>query len=603
MIPDAKIAEIRERADIGEVVGEYISLRRTGNSMKGVCPFHADTDPSFNVNLVRQFYHCFGCGVSGDVFNFLQRIEGIDFIESAKRLAARYSIELPQRPISPVARTRAERERAAARRRIHILETATAFFEAQLASDTGKVARDALKERGIERATAAKYRLGYAPPSWSSLIDHCLSSRIAPKELEAVGLALPRKNGGFYDRFRQRLMFTISTPSGQPLAFSGRALGDSAEDRGAKYINSPETPEYTKGKVLFGLYQARVPISKASEVILVEGNFDVIALAQAGIENAVAPLGTALTPEQAALLRRRVDRVTILFDSDKAGRAAAVRAFPILANAGLSSYLARLPEGEDPDSFVRKEGAIGVTECLDKRSGLLDAIIDEAAASHDGSMQDIANKIGMLRPFFSAVRSAMERDLYRRRIAAAFDIDPQVVFQYLRGSGPLAAPAASGPPKAGLPGRVEERELVGVLLDVPVLWDEVISEGTVSLVSTPELKTLLNDMANRHKRKESSLADLITSADKRTISSWLAGRAMVRLYDEEDRARRAIKEIRNKLTRTHIETKIKELDKKIQLANASGDDGRVLELSREKASLQKKGTDGKKEPLFDLNRA
>ncbi|MBW2279050.1 MAG: DNA primase [Deltaproteobacteria bacterium] len=433
MIPEAKIAEIRERADIAEVVGDYVTLKRAGVNLKGVCPFHADTDPSFNVNPDRQFFHCFGCGASGDVFSFLQRVEGLQFTETIERLAKRFGIELPQRPMDPAARSAEERARQAGRRRREILETAASFFEAQLLAPAARGARELLGERGIDEETAREFRLGYAPDSWQGLLDHLGTKRIAPRELEQVGLALPRKSGsGYYDRFRNRLVFTVTDPSGHPIAFSARALGD-GEEAGAKYINSPETPEFTKGKVLYGLHQARVHLSKTREAVLVEGNFDVVSLARAGVGNVVAPLGTALTEDQTAILRRRVEQVTVMFDGDSAGRTAAARAFPVLARAGLAAYVAPLPQGEDPDSLVRRGGREAVEHLLDAKRGLLDEIIDSSAATCDGTAQNAARRIEKLGKFVGVVRSPMERDIYRQRVADAFGVEPRTVFRYMRG--------------------------------------------------------------------------------------------------------------------------------------------------------------------------
>ncbi len=602
MIPDEKIAEIRERADIAEVIGDYVTLKRTGSNLKGVCPFHADTDPSFSVNPARQFFHCFGCGASGDVFLFVQKIEGLEFIESAKRLAARYSIELPEKPMSARARTQAERNREATRRRHYLYEEATKFFEQNLRTPAGQAAVALLKSRDIDGETAKKYRLGYAADAWQGLIEYFNSKKVGPKELSDAGLALPRKSSGFYDRFRNRLMFTIVDGSGQPIAFSGRVLPSDNDDPGAKYINSPETPEYTKGKVLYGLHQARVPISKAKEVILVEGNFDVVSLARAGIENVVAPLGTALTEDQAGLLRRRVDAVSVMFDGDAAGRKAAARAFPVLAKAGLASYLVHIPVGEDPDSLVRKGGIAAVQEAIEKRRGLLDHIISAAAATHDGSVQDISRKIEGLRPYLDALRGPMERDLYKKKVAETFGVSPESVFKYLRGGTRQVQTTSNTSSGGQVPGRIEERELVGVLLDCPNLLDTVLADGTISYVTTPPIRKLLDDIASRQIRKESSIGDLISRTENTGFGSWLASRAMVKLYEDDEKAKRALFDIQSKLSAASIKGRIDELENQIRLAASAGDDEKILMLSREKVNLQRKSKvgDEKMDRLFDV---
>lgn len=588
MIPDAKVSEIRERMDIVEVIGEYVTLRRAGANLKGVCPFHADSDPSFNVNPARQFFHCFGCGASGDLFGFVMRMEGISFTEAARRLAARAGVTLPEPSKSPQARTQEEARQEARKRRRFVLEEAAAFFETQLQTAAGKRAREAIAARGISEEVAARYRLGYAPDAWSSLLDHMGPKRISPKELETVGLVLQRKGGsGCYDRFRDRLMFTITDPGGQPIAFSGRALNPDEAARGAKYINSPETEEYTKGKVLFGLHQARVAMSKSQEAILVEGNFDVVSLAEAGIENVVAPLGTALTSEQALLLRRRVERVVLMFDGDEAGRKASTRAFPILANAGLASYSVPLPSGEDPDSLVRTKGADEVVAMIEKKSGLLDQIIQLTAATCDGSLQDKARKIEKLKPFIHALGTRMEMDLYRGRIAALFNVDERVVFRALSATPPppdAGSGDASGP--LPLPGRLEERELVGLLLDFPDFYTQAEARGVLEYISSPSLRRVIERIGFLLERRESSVAELQNAAGDPRTARWLGERAMVCLYTEKEKANQAFEEVSKKLGKRPIREQIKELDQQIRLASAAGDDARVLELSRKKADLQ-----------------
>jgi DNA primase len=589
LVPDAKIAEIRERADIVEVIGEYVALKRAGINYKGVCPFHADTDPSFNVNPARQFFHCFGCSASGDVFGFLQRVDGLDFMEAVERLAARYGVELPKPQASAAARSNEERAREQVRRRRYVLEEGAAFFEAALATPAAAAARKMISDRGIDDGTATRYRLGYAPDAWDGLLEHLREKRVSPREVEEVGLAIPRKTGsGYYDRFRNRLVFTVTDPSGHPIAFSARSLGEGDAD-GAKYINSPETAEYHKGRVLFGLHQARVAMSKAREAILVEGNFDVLSMARAGVENVVAPLGTALTEEHAAILRRRVERVVVLFDGDKAGRAAAARAFPMLARAGLAAYHAPLPDGEDPDSLVRKRGPEAIREILAKPRGLLDEIIRASAETADGTVQDAARRIGKLRDFLDAVQEPMERDMYRQRVAEAFSVDPAFVFRYLRSPASAAAPAEGAPPQrpGDAPGLPEDRDLVGLMLDQPELCEEAHASGAIGLISDPELRRIAEELTFKQKRKESLVAEMMSGSGESQALTWLARRGMQRLFVDEETGKRALGEILRKMKKRGITTQILDIKQHIRRAHASGDDQKVLALQRQKTELEK----------------
>jgi DNA primase len=603
VVPDSKIAEIRERADIVEVIGEYVGLKRAGVNFKGVCPFHADSDPSFNVNPARQFFHCFGCNTSGDVFAFVQRVDGLDFMEAVERLAAKYGVELPKQQASPAARSAEERAREASRRRRFVLEEAAAFFEAKLATAEAAQAQKALADRGVDAEIAKRFRLGYAPDAWDGLLSHLGAKGVAAREVEEVGLAIPRKTGsGFYDRFRNRLVFTVNDPSGHPIAFSARSLATGEAD-GAKYINSPETAEYHKGRVLFGLHQARVAMSKAREAILVEGNFDVLALARAGAENVVAPLGTALTEEHAAMLRRRVERVVVLFDGDRAGRSAAARAFPILARAGLAAYYAPLPDGEDPDSLVRKRGVDALREVLSKPRGLLDEIIRASAAAGDGTVQDAARRIGKLRDYLEAVKEPMERDMYRQKVAESFSVEPAFVFRYLRSQNSLPPPAADAARAMGAgaaPGHSEERDLVGLLLDLPGLCEEARDIGAIGMISDLKLRHIADELTLKQKRKESLVAEMMTGAEESPIVSWLARRGMERLFTDDETGQKALSEIFRKMKNRRIGAQIADLKKQIRLADASGDAQKVFAIQRQKAELEKELHDT--ELAFDKGR-
>jgi DNA primase len=600
LIPDAKISEIRQRTDLAELVGEYVTLKRSGANLKGVCPFHADSDPSFNVNEARQFFHCFGCSASGDAFAFLMRIEGLDFTEAAIRLAARAGVTLPSQDQSPEVRTKEAKKREARKRRHFILEEAAKFFEEALRSDGGAPARAAIGERNVSEETVARFRMGYAPAGWSSLIDYMAKQRqVSARELERVGLALPRKNGpGFYDRFRHRLMFTITDPGGQPIAFSGRVLDADEAKQGAKYINSPETEDYTKGHVLFGLHQARVAISKKREAILVEGNFDVLSMAEVGIDNVVAPLGTALTTEQALLLRRRVENVLVMFDGDDAGRKAARRAFPLLARAGIASYYISLPMGEDPDSVIRKGGAAGILERLSAKVGMLDQIVSDSAAGCDGSLQDKARRIEALKPYVSALSTPMQSDLYRGKIADAFGVDRRSVSRALGGAR-LTDPGPQGRPIREKPGTVEERALVGLIIDMPEFGARIEEARLTNLITSPSLKRVLERIAFLVKRQEFSLAEVTAAAGDERTATWISGRAMKSLYEKKEISERAFSEIVDKLTKRDIKQQLRELDNQIRLASSQGDDVRVLELSRKRTDLQRNSL--MSVPKFDLD--
>ena len=354
------IDRVREATDIVSLVGEQLRLTKAGRSFKGLCPFHTEKTPSFHVNPDRQIYHCFGCGAGGNAITFLIEHSKLTFPEAVRMLAERAGIALP-----------ANTEEAGADLeigRIHeALAMAAEFFEERLAHrDVGKPARDYLAGRDISMETAVSFRLGFAPNGWSNLLD-VAGKKFTPEILAKAGLIIQKDDGGAYDRFRNRLMVPITSASGRVIGFGGRTLGD--DD--AKYINSPESPVYQKGHLLFGLAMARDAMRGSDAAILVEGYFDHLRVFAAGFTNVVAVAGTAFTPHQATLLRRHAARVHLVFDGDSAGLNAAWKAAGLCLAAGLLPQLVILPEGDDPDSLIRRDGAQAFRAALDTAMDLV----------------------------------------------------------------------------------------------------------------------------------------------------------------------------------------------------------------------------------------
>ncbi|HMG24752.1 MAG TPA: DNA primase, partial [Kofleriaceae bacterium] len=379
MIPDDVIAQIRDAADIVAVIGQHVQLKRAGTSWKGLCPFHGEKTPSFNVVPAKQFFHCFGCQKHGDVFSFLMELEGKSFVEVAEELAGRFAITVPRVEESPELR-RARGERIAM---LDLNKLATAFFRELLADPKrGEPGRAYLARRGVTAETAERFQLGYAPGEWGALADH-LKARGADLELAVrLGLVAHRpRSGGFYDRNRDRLVCPVIVPGGDVVGFSSRLVGAPAPapdgSEPPKYINSPESAVYKKGKLLFGLAQAREAMHTQKRAVLVEGNFDVITLHQAGFTEVVAPLGTALTPEQIGVLKRLTERIVLLYDGDRAGYKATMHALQMCVEADAEVLVTStpgnsraggkgssasgggpggLPLGVDPDSLVAGGG-------------------------------------------------------------------------------------------------------------------------------------------------------------------------------------------------------------------------------------------------------
>jgi DNA primase len=372
-IPEEILTRIRERANIVEIVGAHVGLRRVGRNHIGLCPFHSEKTPSFTVNEDRGIFHCFGCGAGGNVFSFLMRLEGTPFPEIVERLARQYGVELPERGEDDPAL----RQREALFR---MNDQVARFFHRYLwDSAEAAPARDYLEERGIGREVADRFLLGYAPARADSLVRKLRDGGQSLESAVRLGLIRERREGGgHYDLFRARLTFPITDSSGRVVGFGSRSVPGTPSATGdlPKYLNSPETPLYRKGSHLYGLAGARDAIRRADRVLVVEGYFDVLALAQAGIGHVVASLGTALTLGQLEVVKRFTRNVVAFFDGDNAGRAAAEKSLPIFFEAGLWGRAAFLPGADDPDTFVRREGADAALALIGRAIPLFEFYLD-----------------------------------------------------------------------------------------------------------------------------------------------------------------------------------------------------------------------------------
>jgi DNA primase len=372
MDSDAVKEEIRERIDLVDLVSQYVELKQAGRNWKGLCPFHQEKTPSFNVNRESKFWKCFGCGAGGDVFSFVMRIENVAFPEAMRILSERAGLTWEPSWSRPGERDEREEIR-------HANTVAVGWFKAQLAGKLGAPARAYLESRGLDEETIDRFQLGYAPPGWDGLLSHLGSKGIAPERAERAGLVKQSDQGTYYDIFRNRIIFPICDVVGKVIAFGGRALDP--EDP-AKYLNSPETQVFRKGRTFYGLDIARRAISDAGAAIVVEGYMDVIALAQHGVENVVATLGTALTEQHAKVLARYTPEIILIYDADAAGMQAALRSARVFEDCSAAVKIAPLPEGHDPDDYVREYGEAGFRELLNERLGLVEYRLREVFSRH-----------------------------------------------------------------------------------------------------------------------------------------------------------------------------------------------------------------------------
>lgn len=442
---DSVTALVKEQADIIQIIGECVDLKRAGARFLGRCPFHGEKTPSFSVHPGQQFYHCFGCGESGDVFSFMMKYHNLDFPTALQTLARRYQIELPEKHYS-----QAEQEKERQRKVMYAInEKAARLFRDYLLQGKGAAsARAYLERRGIPPDIQEKFQLGYAPAvetvGWNFLGAGLQGEESAAAE--AVGLLVKNDKGGTYDRFRDRILFPIFDPKGRISGFGGRIVGDGQP----KYMNSPESPVFDKSRLLLGLFQQAAEIRSRQRVVLVEGNFDLVSLVVHGCPNVVAPLGTALTRPQLKLLRHYAENAILLFDGDAAGVKAAVRAVPLFLAEEMSAKVALLPSGHDPDTFVREKGLEQLERLLDAATPLAEFALTKLIEEHGLTLDGKRKIVEELRPLVQAAASPLQRSLligyFSKELSEKLGIPAQQLSELLADHSPVVSSAVPLPP-------------------------------------------------------------------------------------------------------------------------------------------------------------
>ena len=470
-VPSETIQQIRERVDIVDLISTYVSLSKAGQNFKGLCPFHSEKSPSFSVNPTSQYFHCFGCQAGGDAFTFLMKQENMDFMEALRELSQRANIALPERrSTSPRTETGLSRERY-----FHLYQLAASWYHQNLQNTSeAQEARTYLDQRGISRESWATFQLGYAPQGWSGLSQWMERKSVKLDELIQAGLVVRKEKEGAqgfstYDRFRNRVVFPIADARAQVLAFGGRVMQDEASP---KYLNSPETDLFFKGRALYGLDKARQSATEAGRFYLVEGYFDVIALHEHGISNAVAPLGTALTADHVQILRRFVSSVMLVFDGDTAGVNATLRTLDLFMNSGVDVRVLVLPVGDDPDTYVRTNGVDAFRELESQAVTLLDFVVTSVLDNtKKDSIQDRVKGADEVLAILQKTKNPLEKDEYLKVVSERLGIRQDLLRKRLptlrmrvdseraRAKPPEALPVATLPV-----GRREERDIIILLL-------------------------------------------------------------------------------------------------------------------------------------------
>ncbi len=584
LIPDAVLDEIRDRTDLVGFIGDYVPLKKSGRSYKGLCPFHTEKTPSFNVSPDRNIFRCFGCGAGGNVFTFLMQMDGMSFLEAVRHLAKRAGVEVP----APT-----PEEASDARRRERLLKVtsraATLYHRQLLEAPEAEGARRYLADRGLTDAAIKNFELGYAPAGWNFLLKKAQASGVSTDDLEAVGLVIrSERGGGHYDRFRARLIFPITDHRGDVVGFGGRLLDPDATE--AKYINTPETALYHKGRLLYGMDKARREAQDCDELLVTEGYLDVITAHQEGLGNIVATMGTALTEQHARLIGRYAKRVTLVFDADQAGLNAARRGADLLLAQGLQVEVLSLPDGHDPDSYIRSSGMEAFEASHRQAKPLVEFLLDELLKGDEADSPARKGRVASeLLPFVSRIPNRVERDEAFRQMADALGVREEALRDEFRRQraearrhpvkGPGAEPVVQETPWP------EEELLLRILLQDRAAMEAVSADFIPESLKDGSLRAICRALFEVSEVGEVDLARIVDHLP----GAELAARA-VQLAETphglED-YRVGLRDSMATIESRALRGQVRELERALREAEVAGNDSVVHELTLRRMELQR----------------
>lgn len=588
LIPEHVINEVRERTDIVQVIGQHIQLKRSGINYKGLCPFHNEKTGSFNVNSQRQFYHCFGCQESGDVITFLMKVEGRSFTEVVEDLAARAGVAIPrERAPADQAARRSERQKG-----LDLNLKVARLYRGLLEGGGGKPAREYLERRGIRAEVGERFLLGFAPPSGSEVVRTLEAEKQDLAFAEKLGLVAKRSGReGFHDRFWNRLIFPVVGAGGEVLGFGGRMLGDGD---GPKYINTPETSIYHKGEVLYGLGAAAKALRQAGTALVVEGNVDVLQMHQHGFEHTVAPMGTALTERQVILLKRFAREVVAIFDGDDAGQAAALKAVPLLVAGGVSARIVTLPRGEDPDSFLLRQGADAMAQLIARAPAAIEFMIATLRRQMEDSIPGRARLLEQVAPVVASLPSRAERDLYAGRLALDLGIEAAVVQRALRGESRggevrerVERAQARAAPKEGPKLPQAELDVLAILSDHPHLVSRAEEAGLASLLTNDSLRATYRQAMQMQQASGSIDPVRLLEAAPAEVRDAVAREVMRGAYATVSDPTRALDDCLRTLRRRELEKQRREIQQELATVKAEGDLEAERKLARRMIDVER----------------
>ena len=562
-IPDHIIDEIRDRTDIVTVISDHVVLKKVGKNFKGLCPFHSEKTPSFSVSPDKRIYHCFGCGVGGNVFKFLMEIQSISFPEVLKVLAERAGIPLP-RNSSDHSTDPGHKERESLRK---LNEAATRYFQSLLKNPEGGLsARNYLTSRHFDAETLERYRVGWAAPTWKGLLTHVQQkSSVTQEQLLKSGLIIKKEDSStVYDRFRGRVIFPIKDLHSNIIGFGGRSINE--EDQ-PKYLNSPETLLYQKSETLFGMDQAKQAIRKENQVILVEGYFDQMRAVQHGVEYVVATCGTALTAKQASMLRNHAETAILIFDSDSAGRSAAEKGFDILLEHGMNVKIVVLPDGQDPDSFIQEQGAESFLEKIRNAKPFMESYIDALVRESPG--QTPADKVKManqILPLLAKIKNTVERSAWLEKFTSKTNIDDRNFLKELSKALTQNQPRMAETKNELAPLLNLEKHLVHLILSDKETAQMVFLEIDPEDFSDPILKNIAQTCRQKIDNDEDLRIDQLLGQTEDPETRNVLSRLGLESVEFES-PERTMKDCIGKFKNIHLKSKIKDL--KLQRLDAA----------------------------------
>ena len=587
---------VKDAAQIIDIIGECVTLKRAGANLKGLCPFHAEKTPSFTVNPARQSFHCFGCGEGGDAFTFMMKYYNLTFPEALKQLAQRYQITLPERQFTSEDLGKAEKRQ----KLFDANERATSMYHDYLLHHAGGAqAREYLKKREITEEMIDKFKLGYAPAGWDFLSKKVVKSSITMAEAEEAGLLVKKDRGGFYDRFRDRVLFPILELTGRVVGFGGRILGEGEP----KYLNTPETLIFDKSRILFGLFQHRDTIRKIRQAVVVEGNFDLLALASYGVDNVVAPLGTALTQPQIRLLKGYADEVILLFDGDEAGIKAAMRSVPLFLAEQVAARVALLPAMHDPDTYIRAHGKEGLEKYLVSALPTLEFAFEHLKDKHGMSMTGKGKILEELEPLIQASGSSpFQQSVLISEFSNKLGLDPDQVMRGFKAAGRkkrqhrpggvTVGPAKGETVRVNIKLPRKQAQLLEFLIFYPGYLKRFLEAGIEEILVETSASNILNALQkltaeNKEAGPEQLMENLQEGPERSYVSRLLMSSPFLRESEQENLAENMAEEMLVWLVRYRFKKEIQQLSQELRNAQQNDDQELLEKLLLRKAELNK----------------